>query len=112
MRFERVRRFTDPLTEYLRMQLDFTYMNIDAGEDVRWVAPSVATLVGMPEYDFYVIDDDLVAVLDFDSAGLFVGARANEATEVVARHVDWRDLIWPRAVPHERHLTDFTRRHG
>jgi len=112
VRFERARRFTEPLTEYLRMQLDFTYMNVDAGEDVRWVAPSVATGAGMPDHDFYVIDDDMVAVLDFDSAGRFDGARANGAVEVVARHVAWRDLIWPRAVPHERHLTDFAQRHG
>lgn len=112
VRFERVRRLTEPLTEYLHMQLDFTYMNIDAGEDVRWVAPSVATDVGMPDHDFYVIDDAMVAVLDFDGAGRFAGARSNGAAEVVAHHVAWRDLIWPRAVPHARHLTDLAQRHG
>jgi hypothetical protein len=112
VRFERARRLTEPLTEYLRMQLDFTYMNVDAGEAVGWVAPSVAADVGMPDDDFYVVDDDVVAVLDFDAAGRFVGARVSEAKEVIERHVSWRDLIWPRAVPHARYLTDLAQRHG
>lgn len=112
VRFERVRRLTEPPTEYLRMQLDFTYMNVDAGEDVCWVTSSVAAEAGMPDYDFYVIDDDVVAVLDFDATGRFAGARVNRAAEVVARHVAWRDLIWSRAVPHTRYLTDIAHRHG
>lgn len=106
VRFERARLLTEPLTEYLRMQLDFTYMNVDAGEDVRWVAPSVAAELGMPSYDYYVVDDALVAVLDFDADGRFTGARTSVAREVVDRHVAWRDLIWPHAVPHARYLTD------
>jgi hypothetical protein len=106
VRFERARLLTEPLTEYLRMQFDFTYMNVDAGEDVRWVAPSVAAKVGMPTYDYYLIDDDVVAILDFDVRGRFTGARASTGREVVERHATWRDLIWPHAVPHERYLTD------
>jgi hypothetical protein len=106
VRFERARRLTVPLTEYLRMQLDLTYMNVEAGEDIRWVAPADAVEVGMPSYDYYLVDDDAVAVLDFDATGGFAGARACEAREVVERHVTWRDLIWPHAVPHERYLTD------
>jgi hypothetical protein len=112
VRFERVRRLTEPLSEYLRMQLDFTYMNIDAGEDVRWVTPAAAAEVDMPDHDFYVLDDDMVAVVDFDAAGLFAGARVSGAAEVVERHGVWRDLIWPCAVPHARYLTDLAQRHG
>jgi len=112
VRFERVRRLTEPLSEYLRMQLDFTYMNIDAGEDVRWVTPAAAAEVDMPDHDFYVLDDDMVAVVDFDAAGLFAGARVSGAAEVVERHGVWRDLIWPHAIPHARYLTDLAQRHG
>lgn len=100
VRFERARRLTEPLTEYLRMQVDFTYMNIEAGEDVRWVAPAAAAEVGMPDYDFYLVDDGRVAVLDFDADGQFADARTSTTREVVTRHVAWRDLIWPHAVPH------------
>lgn len=108
IRFERARRLTVPPTEYLRMQLDLSYMNVEAGEDVRWVAPSDAADMEMPSYDYYLVDDDVVAVLDFDAAGGFVGARTCAAREVVERHVAWRDLIWPRAVPHALYLTDRT----
>lgn len=99
VRFERVRRLTEPLTEYLRMQLDFTYMNVEAGEDVRWVTPATAAEASMPDHDFYLVDDDVVAVLDFDAVGQFVGARASATREVVARHIAWRDVIWSHAVP-------------
>ncbi|MPZ79621.1 MAG: hypothetical protein GEV28_04150 [Actinophytocola sp.] len=107
VRFGRARLLTEPLTEYLRMQLDFTHMNVEAGADVRWVTPSDAADVGMPTYDYYLVDDNVVAVLDFDAAGRFVGARVSVAPEVVNRHVAWRDLIWPRAVPHQRYLLTY-----
>ena len=106
VRFERARRLTEPLTEYLRMQLDLTYMNVEAGEDVRWVAPPDAAEASLPDYDYYLVDDDAVAVLDFDAAGGFAGARTCAAREVVERHSTWRDLIWPRAISHARYLTD------
>jgi hypothetical protein len=105
VRFERARRLTEPLTEYLRMQLDFTYMNIEAGEDVRWVTPTVAAEMGMPDYDYYLVDDDVLAVIDFDAAGQFIGARTSTTREVVARHILWRDLIWPHALPHRPDVT-------
>jgi hypothetical protein len=50
VRFECARRLTEPWTEYLRMQVDFSYMNIEAGEDARWVAAGA----GMPDYDYYL----------------------------------------------------------
>jgi hypothetical protein len=105
VQFERARRLTEPLTEYLRMQLDFTSMNIEAGEDVRWVTPANAAEMGMPDYDYYLVDDDVLAVLDFDTAGQFTGARTSTAREVVARHIGWRDLIWPHALPHRPDVT-------
>ena len=106
VRFERARLLTEPLTEYLRLQLDFTDMNAAAGEDVRWVAQSVAAEAGMPGYDYYLVDDDVVAVLDFDDDGRFACVRVSAAREVVVRHASWRDLIWPHAVPHTRYLTE------
>jgi hypothetical protein len=54
----------------------------------------------------------VVAVLDFDAAGQFGGARVSHVEEVVERHGVWRDLIWPRAIPHARYLTDLAQRHG
>jgi hypothetical protein len=109
VRFERVRMLTEPLTEYLRMQLDFTYMNVQAGEDVRWVEQAVSRELGMPSYDFYLIDD-LVVVLDFDDAGMLAGARTSTDPVAVERHRRWRDVIWPHTVPHERYLADLAHR--
>src|SRR5580698_9551400 len=40
--WQRVRMLTDPLTEYLKWMLDTTFLNVDAGEDIRWLAQSHA----------------------------------------------------------------------
>ncbi|MQA07248.1 MAG: hypothetical protein GEU98_01625 [Pseudonocardiaceae bacterium] len=104
--FERARVLTDPLTEYLQCQLDFTYMNVDAGEDIRWVQQADAAALGMPAYDYYLIDSARVAMLDFSDDGTLADVRTSSDEEVLAEHRRWRDVIWPHAVPHKRYLSD------
>ncbi|TCP56062.1 hypothetical protein EV191_1012 [Tamaricihabitans halophyticus] len=101
--FERARLLTDPLTEYLRCQLDVAYMNVNAGEDIRWVGESTAGELAMPDYDYYLIDDGRVVALDFAADGTLAGIHVSADAEVVAQHRRWRDLIWPHAVPHEQY---------
>ncbi|RZQ59853.1 DUF6879 family protein [Amycolatopsis suaedae] len=108
--FQRVRLLTDPITEYLRCQLDVSYMNVDAGEDIRWVEQHAAARLGMPAYDYYLIDDARVAVLVFGDNGLLAGLRTSTAGEVISQHRRWRDVIWPHAVPHRQFLAGLTAR--
>lgn len=103
---------TEPLTEYLRCQLDFTDMNVEAGEDIRWVTQSLAASVGMPDYDFYLFDRACVAILEFDRSGLLAAIRTTEDDDAVSQHARWRDVIWPHAVPHRRYLSTSDHRKG
>ncbi|MFC4001346.1 DUF6879 family protein [Prauserella oleivorans] len=104
--FQRARMVTDPPTEYLRCQLDMTYMNVEqAGEDIRWVTEATARALDMPRYDYYLIDDACVAVLVFTDEGLLGGVRVCRDVEVVDRHRAWRDSIWPHAIPHQEYVT-------
>lgn len=102
--FQRVRMLTDPLTEYLRCQLDVSDSNIAAGEDIRWVSEATARALGMPPYDFYIVDNALVAQLVFDSTGMLGGLRLSRDPEVLAQHRRWRDVIWPHAIPHQEYI--------
>lgn len=102
IRFERARLLADPVPEYQRCILDFTYMNVDAGEDIRWLPHAVAEHVGAPTHDFYLFDDTRVVVLDFDEVGLLSGLRSTTDVETVSQHRCWRDLIWAHAEPHDQ----------
>lgn len=97
-RFERVRMLTEPLTDYLRFELAMTPTNADAGEDIRVLRPADAQRLGMPDHDFWLFDDQEVAVLKFGSDGL-VGAEIDDDPGIVARHREWRDLAWTHATP-------------
>ncbi|MCP2255498.1 hypothetical protein LY13_004274 [Prauserella aidingensis] len=100
-RFERVRMVTEPPTDYLQWMFSFTHINIEAGEDIRWLAESRAHALElpMPEHDFYIIDDERVAILHFGENGV-AGAEVLDDPETLAKHRQWRDLVWPMAVPH------------
>jgi hypothetical protein len=103
--FERVRMLTEPPTEYLRWMLDTTQWNVDAGEDIRWITESTARDLRMPGYDFYIFDDNRVAILHFDDAKELLGVEINDDVRVLRHHEAWRVAAWARAVPHREFLT-------
>lgn len=107
--FSRVRMLTEPLTDYLRWMLDFTYVNVDAGEDIRWIEQHQARELGAPTHDFYVFDDVRVGILHFDDAGV-AGVELDDDVDVLRKHQQWRDLVWPLAVPHREYLAQHRQR--
>ncbi|MQA08434.1 MAG: hypothetical protein GEU98_07745 [Pseudonocardiaceae bacterium] len=98
--FERVRMLTEPLTEYLRWMLEGTQHNVEAGEDIRWIQQSMARDLGMPAYDFYLFDDQRVAIMRFDDDKLLTDLEVTDDPTSVERHRAYRDAIWPQAVRH------------
>lgn len=103
--FERVRMLTDPLTEYLRWMLDTTDWNIESGEDIRWMEQATAAKLGMPSYDFYIFDDNRVAIFRFDEAKVLLGVHVVDDADVVEQHQAWRAAAWARAIPHVEYRT-------
>lgn len=106
--FERVRMLTEPPTEYLRWLFGFTHLNIEAGEDIRWIGEDQAHKLGAPDHDFYLFDDRLVALLHFDDNGV-AGAEVTDEPGIVADRRRWRDLVWSVAVPHDQQFAPTTR---
>jgi hypothetical protein len=98
--FDRVRMLTEPPTEYLRWMLSLTQLNVDAGEDIRWIPESRARELSMPTYDFYLFDDARVAIMHFNENGVS-GAEVTDDPDVLAAHQVYRDLVWPIAIPHK-----------
>jgi hypothetical protein len=63
----RVHVVSEPVSDYIRFELLHVYpANVEAGEDVRILGRSEAWPSGL---DFWLFDDDLAALLKYDSAG-------------------------------------------
>ena len=71
---ERVHVVSEPLTEYLKFEVTSAYpANAAAGEDIR-VLPVAKYPVFYPVHDFWLFDDAVAAVMDYDDDGRFLGA--------------------------------------
>jgi hypothetical protein len=97
--FGRVRVLSEPLTDYLQWQMTITPANVEAGEDIRLLAASRARELGLPTHDFWLFDDERVALMHFGEAG-FIGAEIVTDLGTVARHRAWRDTAVGNAVPY------------
>lgn len=96
-RFERVRVLADPPTDYQTWLLAIAPMNIEAGEDIRQLEERRAADLGLPDYDFVIVDDEVAARMHFADTG-FIGAEMITDAATVAEHRAWRDLAWRHAI--------------
>lgn len=102
-RFERVRVVTEPHSDYIRFEMAGTGLNVDAGEDIRYLPRHLAAGRDLPDHDFWLFDSLRVAYLHFDAGDRLLGAEIITDPEVVARHCHWRDVAWHGAVPHDEY---------
>lgn len=103
-RIARARMLTEPLTDYLRWQLDVTPANLSAGEDIQVLSEPKARELALPRHDFWVFDNRRVVVLHFNEQGL-AGTETLTDPEVVERHRRWLDTAFAHAQPF-RHYRD------
>ena len=65
---QRVHVVTEPASDYIRFELLHVYpANVEAGEDVRILSRGLAS--GLPGADYWLFDDHLAALLDYDEDG-------------------------------------------
>lgn len=102
-RFRRVRVLTEPLTDYLRFEMDLALReNIPAGEDIRALWPEKAAALDLPENtDYWMFDDKQVALMHFGDHGM-IGAEILTDPDTVEKYRQWRDDAWSAAVPSTR----------
>jgi hypothetical protein len=67
----RVRVLSEPLTDYLRFELNrLTPPALDGGEDIRVLSAERFAALDVPGEDFWIFDDATVGVLHFGDTGV------------------------------------------
>jgi hypothetical protein len=100
-RFTRLRVVTEPHVAYTRWGLSVAPLNIEAGEDIRWLPRHLLPDVPLPTDDYWLFDDRLVVFTIFEPGGRF-GGGASTVDPVIVEHCRRaRDELWARAVPHD-----------
>lgn len=99
----RVRVITEPHSEYVGWEHSLTHLNLEVGEDIRWLPrhrlpEDVAFPAGGS--DWWLYDDRLLAVGHFDPEGRVLGSEIVEDPDTVAACIRVRDLLWADAIPH------------
>lgn len=93
----RVHVITEPLTDYLRFEIEWAHLRNAHLEDIRVLTrdrfPSGAG-VG----DFWLVDGDHPVLMHYDSAGRFTGAELAPGS-TAARYRLIRDAAWEAAEP-------------
>lgn len=89
-----------PLSDYLRYEFEWSYaINIHAGAQVRILDLAERQLPnGVPDEDFWLLDDEAVLVMHYDDDGRFLGAEPADPGEM-PRYRRARDMAWRAAEP-------------
>ncbi|WP_433298983.1 DUF6879 family protein [Actinoplanes sp. CA-030573] len=103
-RIERVRIVTVPHVDYTRWGLTVAPLNIDSGEDIRWLPRSLLAGVEVPSDDFWLIDRERVVFTVFTPDGTFSGGAETVDPVIVERCNKVRDTLWSLAIPHAEYV--------
>lgn len=109
-RMERVHVVTEPLTDYMRFELEWAYpANAEAGEDVRILPRRVADSLNLPDRDYWLLDSSRVAVMDYDEFGNWLGVDLVDDPNIVVWHIRGRDLALRHSTPLFTYLEEIHR---
>ena len=93
---QRVHVVSEPLTDYLRFEIGWSYqLNAGAGEDIR-ISRAAAAL---PADDYWLFDSRALARLHYDDDGALTGVELTADPAVVVQAGYWRDVALHLAVP-------------
>ena len=103
--FQRVHVVTEPLTDYLRYELGWSYPpNVEAGEDIRILPAQSGHWPTLPRYDYWLFDSSDLWVMEYADDGTFRWIERVEDPRVIVRHAYWRDAALHQAIPYRDYM--------
>jgi hypothetical protein len=96
----RARLVGEPLNDYTRFLHAGSQLNVDAGEDIRWLPRRNASRIAVPGNDFWLLDGERVLFNFFTGDGRSAGHElaGDEAAVSLCRAAF--EAVWAVAVPH------------
>jgi hypothetical protein len=99
----RARIVSEPVTEYIRFEHAGTFVNVAAGEDVRWLPRHRAADIALPGTDFWLFDDKLIRFGHFSGDGHVTSHELADSLPTVTLCSMAFETAWARATPHEQY---------
>lgn len=105
---QRVHLVNEPLTDYLRYELGWSYPpNVEAGEDIRILPidaiPADLERSGVPG-DYWLFDSSDLWVMHYDDDGAFLCIEQMSEPEAIVKCAYWRDAALHRAIPYHEYM--------
>ncbi|MFJ2431652.1 DUF6879 family protein [Streptomyces anulatus] len=103
VRIRRARIVSEPPSEYIRYEHSFTFTNIAAGEEVRWLPRRLASGISLPGNDFWLFDGALVQFNVFDGDGRWIHTDQTGDRTVAGLCFEAFESVWEQAIPHDEY---------
>ncbi|MEV4513817.1 DUF6879 family protein [Dactylosporangium sp. NPDC049525] len=97
----RTRIISEPISDYIRCEYDWTFANIAAGEQVRWLPRRQASDLALPGNDFWLFDERVVMLNHFAGDGNWTGSEVTEDPALAKLCDAAFHAVWERAIPHD-----------
>jgi hypothetical protein len=102
---QRVRLASSPHSDYIGWGLDVSPLNIEAGEDIRYLPRHLTEDIELPAEDFWLLDDDILILSVFSADGRTGGFARESSPELLRQCIAARDQVWERAIPYAQYVT-------
>jgi hypothetical protein len=106
VRMRRARIVSEPVTDYIRYEHAITPLNLQAGEEVRWLPRRRASDIPLPGNDFWLLDGRIVQFHHFTGTGDWAPdggkARTDDPASAALCAMAF-ERVWERAIPHEKY---------
>ena len=101
----RVRVVAEPLSDYLRYELSWSYpANVAAGEDIRIMGQDAAEMLGLPEQDHWLFDSEVLVWFHYSSAGRLVGAEVGQDPDMILMATRWSANALDAAIRYSEYM--------
>lgn len=100
----RVRVVSEPHSDYVRWSLWLARLNVEAGEDIRYLPRPIAMRLGLPAEDYWLFDSRRLAIPRFADGDRLLGFELVEDPAAVVQRCYWRDAAWHFAVPRDEYV--------
>jgi hypothetical protein len=102
----RVHWVSEPVTDYLRFEFDFYRGSVAAGEEIRILPARLSTGVELPEFDYWLFDDERAAVMYYGDRGAWLRTEIVTDPAFIEACCHWRDSAWSAALPLDAYLAE------